>query len=453
MSDRFECFQSDPSSVTGRFATALCHVLRYPDGPGSAQVPQLAFDYLEQEPMRQDVSTTAIRGNMLGAMSLGITLFAAVGGNLASASAITANPAASSHLPFPPQVQLQVSFEPTGFPAEGSQHLLYELYVTNFEGEPITLDRVDVLDLARPDALPLASFAGRPLNDIVNVVGADMDMGDEAKPVRIDAGGTAVLFMSVTLPSGATLPDRLIHRLTFAKGYVQGAPVGTRHTKLKVLAPPVAGVNWLAADGPGNGRYNHHRRGVFVVDGGSMRHSRRLAVDWKQVEQGASFKGDSHADSSYYAYGKPIFAVAAATVVEVRDGQPDNPPGHGSDFHPALPVTFENAGGNTIVLDLGDGQFAHYYHLKPGSIQVKQGQRVRPGQVIGNIGASGDAREPHLHFEVSTAVPLLVGEGVPYVIDHFKVVSSKGHVLGVRNKELPLDDMVIDFESIGQPTK
>jgi murein DD-endopeptidase MepM/ murein hydrolase activator NlpD len=403
--------------------------------------------------MRQGVSRTAIRGRVPGTMNIGIALLAAVGCNLVSASAIAADPAASSHSPFPPQVQLQVPFEPTAFPAEGSQHLLYDLYVTNFEAAPVTLDRVDVLDPARPDVSPLASFVGRPLDNIVSVVGADMDMSDEAKPVRINAGGTAVLFMSVTLPSGAPLPDRLIQRLTLANGFVQGAPVGTRHTQLKVLAPPVDGTDWLAADGPGNGRYNHHRRGIFVIDGGSMRHSRRLAVDWKQVEQGASFNGDSRADSSYYAYGKPVFAVAHATVVEVRDGQPDNPPGHGSDFHPALPVTFENAGGNTIVLDLGDGQFAHYYHLKPDSIQVKQGQRVRPGQVIGHIGASGDAREPHLHFEVSTAIPLLVGEGVPYVIDHFRVIGGKGHVPSVRTKESPLDDMMIDFQRREQAAK
>jgi murein DD-endopeptidase MepM/ murein hydrolase activator NlpD len=403
--------------------------------------------------MSQDVSRTAMRVRVLGAIGIRIALLAAVGCNLASATAIAANPAASSHSPFPPQVQLQVPFEPTAFPAEGSQHLLYELYVTNFEGESVTLDRVDVLNSTRPDVSPLASFAGRPLNDIVNVVGADMDMSDEAKPVRINSGGTAVLFMLVTLPSGASLPDRLVHRLTFAKGYVLGAPVGTRHTKIKVLAPPVDGSNWLAADGPGNGRYNHHRRGIFVVDGGSIRDSRRLAVDWKQVQKGASFNGDSHANSSYYAYDKPVFAVGHATVVEVRDGLPDNPPGHGSDFHPALPVTFENAGGNTIVLDLGDGQFAHYYHLKPGSIQVKQGQSVRSGQVIGHVGASGDAREPHLHFEVSTAIPLLVGEGVPYVIDHFRVLGDATHASGVHNKELPLDDMVIDFERSGQSAR
>lgn len=403
--------------------------------------------------MRQNASKAATGTRSLGKIGIWAVLLAMAVWNPAAASVTSTDPMISSHTPFPPQVQMRVPFEPTAFPADGRQHLLYELYVTNFEEKPIVIDRVEVLDPARSSGTPLASFVGRQLNDIVSVIGADMDMSDMAKPVRVNAGGSAVLFMSVTLPSGATLPDRVLHRVTLANGYLQGASVGTQHTQLKLLAPPVEGTNWLAADGPGNGRYNHHRRGIFVVDGGVIRDSRRFAADWKQVEHGANFQGDSHVASSFYAYGKPVLAVANATVVAVRNGQPNNPPGHGSNFHPALPVTFENAGGNTIVLDLGDGQFAHYYHLMPDSIRVKQGQRVRTGQIMGRIGSSGDAREPHLHFEVTTAIPLLVGEGLPYVIDHFRVIGGKDHEPGDRIKESPLDNMVIDFGHRGKDAK
>ena len=39
-----------------------------------------------------------------------------------------------------------------------------------------------------------------------------------------------------------------------------------------------------------------------------------------------------------------------------------------------------------------------YAHLK--KILIKQGQFVKPGQIIGEVGRSGRARGVHLHFEL-----------------------------------------------------
>lgn len=141
--------------------------------------------------------------------------------------------------------------------------------------------------------------------------------------------------------------------------------------------------------------------------------SRRFAVDWKIVKDGRSWNGDKHAAVSYFAYGKPLLAVGDALVVRAEDGHPDNPPGHGADFHPAEPVTIDNIAGNHVVLALGDGQYAHYFHMKAGSLRVGPGQRVRKGQVIGMIGSSGDAREPHVHLEITDAPGTLTGQGLP----------------------------------------
>jgi murein DD-endopeptidase MepM/ murein hydrolase activator NlpD len=58
---------------------------------------------------------------------------------------------------------------------------------------------------------------------------------------------------------------------------------------------------------------------------------------------------------------------------------------------------------------------------------VKAGDRVRRGQLLARIGSSGDAREPHLHFEVTTSAKQLAGEGVPYVLDEYRLSATEVH--------------------------
>jgi len=54
--------------------------------------------------------------------------------------------------------------------------------------------------------------------------------------------------------------------------------------------------------------------------------------------------------------------------------------------------------GKTIEIDHGYGYVTRYAHA--AAINVKRGQRVRRGEVIGEIGKTGLATAPHLHYEV-----------------------------------------------------
>ena len=53
--------------------------------------------------------------------------------------------------------------------------------------------------------------------------------------------------------------------------------------------------------------------------------------------------------------------------------------------------------GNTVVLSHGAGVGSVYMHMN--SIQVREGQKVKRGQVIGTVGGTGGF-SPHLHWEV-----------------------------------------------------
>jgi murein DD-endopeptidase MepM/ murein hydrolase activator NlpD len=172
--------------------------------------------------------------------------------------------------------------------------------------------------------------------------------------------------------------------------------------------------------------------------------SRRYATDWFLTKDGATFKGNEHDRRAYYSYGQPVLAVAGGTIVVARDGIPENVAGPPNDFQRAVPITLETITGNTVILDLGGGQFAHYYHLQPGSLRVKAGERVESGDVLARIGLSGDPNVPHLHFEVTTSATPLAGEGVPYVIDQYRTKSA-GDTWETHSRELPMRNMLIDF--------
>jgi murein DD-endopeptidase MepM/ murein hydrolase activator NlpD len=54
--------------------------------------------------------------------------------------------------------------------------------------------------------------------------------------------------------------------------------------------------------------------------------------------------------------------------------------------------------GNLVLIKHPDGLISAYAHCE--EVSVKKGETIRPGQVIGRVGATGGVSEPQLHFEL-----------------------------------------------------
>lgn len=127
-------------------------------------------------------------------------------------------------------------------------------------------------------------------------------------------------------------------------------------------------------------------------DGPTHREAWRHALDLEvQTEDGQLHHGRGDHVADYLCYRLPVVATADGTVATLVDGVRDNPVGE---------VELDDNWGNLVVLYHAPGLYSTVAHLAPGSIEVKLGQRVRQGDVLGRCGASGRAPRPHVHFQL-----------------------------------------------------
>src|SRR5690606_18245046 len=131
-----------------------------------------------------------------------------------------------------------------------------------------------------------------------------------------------------------------------------------------------------------------------------------------------AYHGDQDRIANWHGHGEDVLAVAEARVVATRDGM------HESATLDGVRHPLDDASGNYVSLDLGDGHYMHYEHLQPGSLRVRPGDRVERGQVIAALGYTGDSNGPHLHAHLSTGARPLAGEGVPLEFLRYELLGT-----------------------------
>ncbi|WP_416151705.1 M23 family metallopeptidase [Salipaludibacillus sp. HK11] len=121
--------------------------------------------------------------------------------------------------------------------------------------------------------------------------------------------------------------------------------------------------------------------------------NQRYAYDFVIMNEGSSYEGDPTLNESYYAFGKEYLAPGDGTVVRVENDLEDN--------EPVGVMNEQEPYGNYVILDHGNDEYSHLAHFKYQSIEVKEGDEVKQGDLLGLVGNSGNSSEPHIHFHVA----------------------------------------------------
>ncbi|MBC9929751.1 M23 family metallopeptidase [Chitinophaga qingshengii] len=311
-------------------------------------------------------------------------------------------------------IDMRIPFIPGTVMINGKPTVYYELQLTNFSNDSISLEKMEVLNVV--DSTVVVSFSKDDLINRLSRLGLQLN----DKENIIAPGNSRVVYLEW---QNDTSNAQLIHRLGFALSQgnkkvpfsVQGAPIRLSEKPPVVLGAPLNGGPWVAVYDPSWSR--GHRRVIYTV-GGKARIPGRFAIDFIKLDKlGHYANGDNDVVKNWYGYGAAVLAVSDGVISTTRD---DFRESNTLSNHPAHPA--EKATGNYIAMDIGNNCIAFYEHLQPGSIKVVPGQRVKKGDVIAAVGFTGQTTGPHLHFHVADQHSALGAEGIPFVFERFTVL-------------------------------
>jgi murein DD-endopeptidase MepM/ murein hydrolase activator NlpD len=247
---------------------------------------------------------------------------------------------------------------------------------------------------------------------------ASLDSAPLAAEVRMGIGAIRSSLFAATDDAG--IPDAVATQLVdvfsndidFHRDLRKGATFSVVYETLTADGEPItwnAGVGRvLAAEFINNGksysavwfRDGNAKGAYYNLDGSSKRHEFLASpVQFSRVTSGFAMRMHPILNTWKQHKGVDYGAPTGTPVRTVGDGE--------VDF-----AGWQNGYGNVIEIRHAHGRSTLYAHLS--RLSVHKGEHVDQGEVIGNVGSTGWATGPHLHFEVKLAGvqqdPLLVAK-------------------------------------------
>ena len=295
------------------------------------------------------------------------------------------------------------------------QDINFEIFIDNGTGLALEIAAVELSAYDAQDRLLLQRLIdGNGIRPSVQTV-----------PQRALAAGERLTLFNPFPSLAASLPLARLHyliRLESADGKQEFAGELDVHPRARAsrtaLRLPLRGrlINY-----DGHDFLAHHRRFDYtfapIAQLGFKSNFMRYAYDFVPVNaDGAMHRGSGSANDDYFGFGAELLADGDGVVVAVVEDRADDRHFDQSEIASNPMALF----GNYLVIDHGNGEFSVYGHLKQGSVRPVLGQHLRQGELVAQIGASGSALFPHLHYELQDG-PDTRAEGLPSYFSDIRV--------------------------------
>lgn len=263
-------------------------------------------------------------------------------------------------------------------------------------------------DRSGPIHIPVMTFGGptRPLPPLVPTTTISAGSRRRRRLGRQGLGLFGMLFagamaIATCLPANAVLSSS-----EPGTGAVSQAPVGPQRTTRAAAATP---EHSQTLHGDGTHAVSVNRDGVTVE-------SREQVAEVSHLRLGDTFTNDPNGTIQWpFMVGVPISDYFGPRIAPTEGASTfhegvDFDPGAGAPIQAIAdgvvrevdPYNDNGLGVHVIIDHMIDGNLVSsvYGHMRPGSLRVTSGQKVKVGNIIGLVGDTGISTGAHLHFEI-----------------------------------------------------
>ncbi len=180
-------------------------------------------------------------------------------------------------------------------------------------------------------------------------------------------------------------------------------------------------------------KYHLPFEGEFFVEFGGIRkkdsHSwdillQRYAYDFEiRDEKNKPYHDQYLKIENYYCYKKNILAPLDGYVVDLCNEFPNTKIAKNRK----IVCDVADVRGNYIFLKHKYNEYSLIAHIEKDSFRVQVGDFVKAGDVLAQIGNSGNTNGPHIHFQVQNGMGK-TAKGIPIYFHHIQIRKNKKRI-------------------------